>query len=68
MIIAESFFDRHMLSTDTNEYATGLNDENEWEENIMDYDVPLDQRLDDYDDDDFLYSYNETGYDRERLN
>jgi hypothetical protein len=59
-----------MFTTDTNEYATGVNDENEWEENIMDYDVPLDQRIDDYldDADAERYLYNETGYDRERVN
>ena len=55
-----------MLSTDNNEYATGLNDENRWEENIMDYDVPLDDYLDGGEGDrEFIY--NESGFDRERI-
>jgi hypothetical protein len=54
-----------MFTTDTNEYATGVNDENEWEENIMEHDVPLDQLIDDYmdDPDGERHLYNETGYD-----
>jgi hypothetical protein len=53
-----------MRTTDTNEYATGLNDENEWEESIIDYDIPLDERIDDFfggfaDSHDL---YNETGF------
>ena len=59
-----------MFSTDTNEYATGLNDENQWEENIMDYDIPLDMRLDDRNADgeyDENLVYNESGFDRERI-
>ncbi len=69
-MFAESIFDRYMFTTDTNEYATGLNDENEWEENLMDYDTPLDERLDDYldDPDGERYLYNETGYSRSRVN
>lgn len=68
-MFADSFFDRRAFSTETNEYATGINDENEWEENILDYDVPLDQRMDDYleDPDEKEYVYNETGYDPERI-
>ncbi len=54
-----------MFSTDTNEYATGLNDENRWDENIMDYDVPLEDYLDDNGDDSLLY--NESGLYRERI-
>ncbi len=70
MMFTESIFDRYMFTTDTNEYATGMNDENEWEENILDYDVPLDQRMDDYfdDPDGENYLYNETGYTRSRVN
>ena len=49
-----------MLTTDTNEYATGLNDENEWEENIIDSDIPLDDYLDDQIDGTQLY--NESGF------
>ena len=63
------FSDRYAFSTDTNEYATGLNDENEWDENILDYNVPLDERLDDWyeESDNSEYGYNESGYDRERI-
>ncbi len=63
------FSDRHAFSTDTNEYATGLNDENEWDENIMDYNIPLDERMDDWHEefDNGEYVYNESGYDRERI-
>lgn len=71
MNFTESYFDRYMFTTDTNEYATGINDENEWEEDILDSDVPLDDE-----EDDFLLNsdtaremmYNETGYDRLRIN
>jgi len=48
MHFADIVSDRYMFSTDNNEYATGLNDENEWEENIMDYGAPENERLDDY--------------------
>ena len=48
MIHADSFSDRRMYSTDTNEYAYGLNDETEWEENSHDYDVSLDDEISDY--------------------
>lgn len=70
MILSDGFSDRHKFSTDNNEYASGINDENEWEENIVDYDVPLDERLDDYLDDsdrDDKNLYNETGFDPERI-
>jgi hypothetical protein len=69
MNYSDSFSDRHAFSTDTNEYATGLNDENEWDENIMDYDIPFDDRIDDrYGEfDNSEYVYNESGYDRERI-
>lgn len=58
-----------MFSTDNNEYAHGLNDENEWEENIQDYDVPLDDEAADYFDapEDPGRVYNETGFDPERV-
>lgn len=58
-----------MFSTDTNEYATDLLDENEWDSNIIDYDIPLDQRLDDYVDGEYDEAalYNESGFDRERI-
>ena len=62
---ADTLLDRRMFSTDTNEYATGLNDENRWDENIMDYDVPLEDYLDDNGDDSLLY--NESGLYRERI-
>jgi hypothetical protein len=69
-MMMQSIFDRYMFTTDTNAYAIGLNDENEWDENIMDYGISLEQREDDYfdDPDAELYLYNETGYDRERVN
>ncbi len=47
MMFTESIFDRYMFTTDTNEYATGMNDENEWEENIIDSDTPLDGYIED---------------------
>jgi hypothetical protein len=65
MNLIDSLTDRHSLSTDTNEYATGLNDENEWEENILDHDIPIDEQLDDYlagNTNNEQYLYNETGY------
>ncbi len=70
MNFTDTLLDRRMMSTDNNEYAMGLNDENEWDENIMDYEVPLDDRLDDYlseerDNENALY--NESGFDRERI-
>jgi hypothetical protein len=70
MIFAESFFDRHMLSTDNNEYANGLNDENEWEEDIVEYDVPLDDEADEFleNSDNARQLYNESGFDRIRIN
>jgi len=37
-----------MYSTDTNEYATGLLDENEWDENMMEYDILLDEQTEEY--------------------
>ncbi len=75
MNYSDSFSDRHAFSTDNNEYATGLNDENEWDDNMMDYDIPLDERMDDwYEEFDSggrnagsRYVYNESGYDRERI-
>lgn len=42
MIFTESLLDRRMLTTDTNEYAMGLNDENEWDESMADDEMPLD--------------------------
>ena len=33
--------------TDKNEYATDLHDENRWQENMIDHDLPLDDYLDD---------------------
>ncbi len=72
MTFADSYFDRHMFSTYNNDYATGLNDENEWEENILDDNVPLDDEESDFlettDSARDYYSYNETGYDRHRIN
>jgi hypothetical protein len=70
MNYADTLLDRRAYSTDTNEYATGLNDENEWEENILDNDVALDGLADDYfagetGDDSWLY--NERGFDRSRV-
>ncbi|MDR2912505.1 MAG: hypothetical protein LBV38_04295 [Alistipes sp.] len=70
MNYSESIFDRYMFTTDTNEYATGLNDENEWEENLMDYDVSLDDESDDFLEGTYSSrdSYNETGYSPSRIN
>lgn len=62
--------DRHILSTGNNEYATGLNDETEWQENIEDYDVPVDDEIMDYFEDPDEAGrplYNETGYDKKRI-
>jgi hypothetical protein len=70
MDFTDTLLDRRMFSTDTNEYATGLNDENEWQENIMDYDIPLDMSLDgrnadgEYDEN---LVYNESGFDQKRI-
>jgi hypothetical protein len=69
MNYADTLLDRRAYSTDTNEYATGLNDENEWEEDILDDEIPLDNRLDDYlsgETEDNPRLYNESGFDRER--
>lgn len=70
MNYAESILDRHMFTTDTNEYATGINDENEWEENIFDSNVPTDDEEDDFLMNPYIAKkiYNETGYDRLRVN
>ncbi len=70
MTFAESLFDRHMFSTYNNEYANGLNDENEWEENLLDYDVSSDVEVDDFlmDPDYARKLYNESGYNRSRIN
>jgi hypothetical protein len=79
MMNADIFSDRRMFSTDNNEYAYGLNDENEWEENIRDDEVSLDDEMSDYFDSrgsgssgssrgDESDLYNETGYDSSRLN
>jgi hypothetical protein len=65
MTYADTLLDRRAFSTDNNEYATGLNDENEWDENIMDYNVPLDDYIDSEEDESHLY--NETGFDPERV-
>ena len=54
-----------MFSTDTNEYATGLLDENAWEENIIDSDTPLDGYIDDMMNG--IQLHNEVGFDRERI-
>lgn len=51
MNFADTLLDRRMFSTDTNEYATGLYDENQWEESYI-YDTPSD----DDDDVDLVYS------------
>ncbi len=51
MNFADSLLDRRMFSTDTNEYATGLNDENQWEENFIEYDSPGDD-----DDENLVYN------------
>jgi hypothetical protein len=70
MNYADTLLDRRAFSTDTNEYATGLNDENEWEENIVDTEVPMDELIDDYlsgDNSDDPWLYNETGFDRSRI-
>ncbi|MDR2891030.1 MAG: hypothetical protein LBV18_05440 [Alistipes sp.] len=74
----ESYFDRHLFTTDTNEYATGLNDENEWEEDLLDRDVPIDDENDDFllnfhdarrlGSDPARMAYNETGFDPLRIN
>ncbi|MDR2893846.1 MAG: hypothetical protein LBU97_00075 [Alistipes sp.] len=53
MTYTDSIFDRYMFSTETNEYATGLNDENEWEEELAEYGAQFD-RMSDEDDDSFL--------------
>ena len=50
MDFADTLLDRRMFSTDTNEYATGLNDENQWEENYI-YDA-----LSDDEDEDLVYN------------
>lgn len=42
MYYADTFLDRRQFSTETNDYALGNLDENEWDDNIMDYDVELD--------------------------
>jgi hypothetical protein len=47
MDFADTYLDRRMHSTDTNEYATGRLDENEWRANMIDYDHGA--RFDDYD-------------------
>jgi hypothetical protein len=70
MNYADTLLDRRAYSTDTNEYATGLNDENEWEENILDSEIGLDSLADDFlvgETDDDTYLYNETGYSRSRI-
>lgn len=62
--------DRQIFSTGNNEYATGLNDENEWQENIVDYDIPMDDEIADYFEDPDEAArplYNETGYDKNRI-
>ncbi len=51
MNFADTLLDRRMFSTDTNEYATGLNDENQWEESYI-----YDTLSDDDDDVDLVYS------------
>lgn len=70
MTFAESFFDRHMSTTYNNDYANGLNDENEWEEDLVDRDVSLDTEADDFlmTSDTARNLYNENGYDRSRIN
>ena len=62
--------DRQILSTGNNEYAAGLNDETEWQENMEDYDVPLDDEIADYFEDLDEADrplYNESGMDPNRL-
>ncbi len=74
MTLADGYFDRYSSSTYNNDYANGLNDENQWEENILDSEVPLDDEESDFlenSDSAHAYShemYNETGYDRHRIN
>jgi hypothetical protein len=62
--------DRQIFSTDNNEYAEGLNDENLWEEEILDYDVPLDDEIGEYCstlDEHRRPLYTENGFDEERI-
>ncbi len=61
---------RRVLSTGNNEYAHGLNDETEWQENMEDYDTPLDDEIADYFEDPDEAArplYNESGFDPNRL-
>jgi hypothetical protein len=62
--------DRQIFSTNNNEYAEGLNDENLWEKGILNVDVALDDEIGEY------YAtpdvrerplYIENGYDEERI-
>lgn len=62
--------DRQILSTDNNEYAEGLNDENLWEEDIVDTDVSEDDDIGDYfadPDQKKRPLYDENGFDEDRI-
>ncbi|MDR0907434.1 MAG: hypothetical protein LBM63_02315 [Rikenellaceae bacterium] len=62
--------DRQILSTDNNEYAEGLNDENLWEEDILDTDVPLDDDIGEFCstlDEHHRPLYSDTGFDENRI-
>jgi hypothetical protein len=62
--------DRQIFSTDNNEYAEGLNDENLWEEEILDYDVAMDDDTGQYCatlDERKRPLYSENGFDEYRI-
>lgn len=62
--------DRQVLSTDNNEFAEGLNDENLWEEDIVDVNVPIaDDIPEGVDETGFAdrEPYNENGYREDRI-
>lgn len=62
--------DRQVLSTDNNEFAEGLNDENLWEEDIVDINIPIADDIPDGVDETGIADrdpYNENGYHEDRI-
>ncbi len=62
MIPFDYISDRVVDSTDNNEYADGDRDENFWEEDIVDTEIPADDRFSKYMDEDHRPEYGEEGF------
>lgn len=60
--------DRAVNTTDTNEYATGVNDETQWDRDLWDRDLPLADEISDAMNEDGVEDrqlYDENGFERD---